>query len=110
MGLEVAFQTKELRSTCESPARARRELGEDAASTLRRYLADLEAVETVAELTEMGLEFENYGSKVGLIRFGLSEGRHLYCEANHQHLPMNGESVDWAKVSRLKVIHIGGDL
>lgn len=110
MGLEVAFRSKELRSTCESPARAKRELGDSAAAALRRYLADLEAVETVAELVEMGLDFENCGSKVGLIRFGLSEGRHLYCEVNHQHVPMSGETVDWTKVSRLKVIHIGGDL
>jgi len=110
MGLEVAFQSRELRSTCESPARAKRELGESAAAALRRYLADLEAVETVAELLEMGLDFEDCGLKVGLIRFGLGEGRHLYCEVNHQHVPMNGETVDWAKVSRLKVVHIGGDL
>ena len=110
MGLEVAFRSKELRSTCESPAKAKRELGEGAAAALRRYLADLEAAETVAELVEMGLDFENCGSKVGLIRFGLSEGRHLYCEVNHQHVPMSGEAVDWSKVSRLKVIHIGGDL
>jgi len=110
MGLEVAFRSKELRSTCESPARAKRELGESAAAALRRYLADLEAVETVAELVEMGLEFESCGSKVGLIRFGLSEGRHLYCEVNHQHVPMSGKAIDWTKVSRLKVIHIGGDL
>jgi len=110
MGLEVAFQSKELRSTCESPARAKRELGDGAAAALRRYLADLEAVETVAELVEMGLEFENCGSKVGLIRFDLSEGRHLYCDVNHHHVPMNGEAVDWTKVTRLKVIHIGGNL
>lgn len=110
MGLEVAFQTKELRSTCESPARAKRELGESVAAALRRYLADLEAVETVAELVEIGLEYETCGLKVGLIRFELSEELHLYCEVNHQNVPMSGEAVDWAKVSRLKVIHIGGDL
>lgn len=110
MGLQVAFRTKELRSTCESPARARREHGDSAAAALRRYLADLEAVETVAELVEMGLEFESCGVKVGLIRFELSEGQHLYCEVNHQHVPMSGEAVDWARVSRLKVIHIGGSL
>lgn len=110
MGLEVAFRSKELRSTCESPARAKRELGENAAAALRRHLADLEAVETVAELTEVGLEFENCGSTVGLLRFGLSEGQHLYCEVNHQHIPMSGETIDWAKVSRLKVVHIGAHL
>ncbi len=110
MGLEVAFQSIALRSTCESPARAKREFGNNAAYALRRYLADLEAVESVAELMEMGLEFENCGLKVGLIRFELSEGRYLYCEVNHQQVPMTGETVDWAKVFRLKIVHIGGDL
>ena len=110
MGLEVAFRSRELRSTCESPTRAKRELGDAAAAALRRYLAYLEAVETVAELTEMGLEFEHCGSKVGLIRFGLSNEQHLFCEVNHHHVPMSGEAIDWAKVTRLKVVHIGGDL
>lgn len=110
MGLEVAFHSRELRTTCESPARARRELGQRASLELQRHLADLEAVETVAELSEIGLDFENCGSTVGLIRFRLGEGVHLYCEVNHHHVPMNGESVDWARVTRLKVVHIGGEL
>lgn len=110
MGLEVAFHSRELRTTCESPARARRELGQAASVALRRHIADLEAVETVAELLEIGLDFQNCGSKVSLIRFDLSEGIHLYCEVNHHHVPMNGESVDWAKVTRLKVVHVGGEL
>lgn len=110
MGLEVAFLSKELRSTCESPTRAKRELGDAAAAALRRCLADLEAVETVAELMEMGLDFESCASTVGLIRFSLSKGRHICCQVNHHHVPMNGEVVDWARVTRLKVLHIGGSL
>lgn len=110
MGLEVAFRSIELRSTCESPARAKRELGQNAAADLRRFLADMEAVETVVELLEIGLEFESWGVQVGTIRFGLSEGQYLYCQVNHQNVPMNGNTVDWTKVSRLKIIHIGGDI
>ncbi|WP_158443097.1 hypothetical protein [Rubrivivax gelatinosus] len=110
MGLEIAFRSKELRSTCESPARAKREFGDRAAAALRRHLADLEAAETVAEVVEMGLEIENCDQEVGLIRFHLSEGQHLYCEVNHHQVPINGEAVDWARVTRLKVIHIGGGL
>ena len=70
----------------------------------------MEAVETVVELVELGLEFESCGFEVGLIRFVLSEGQYLYCKVNHQHVPMSCEAVDWTKVSRLKIIHIGGDL
>lgn len=110
MGVEIAFGSKELRSTCESPARAKRELGEVAAIALRRCLADLEACESVAEVVEVGLDFDDCEAKVGLIRFKLSEDMHFYCEVNHRHVPMNGEAVDWAKVTRLKVVHIGGGL
>lgn len=107
MGLEVAFQSRELRSVCESPARAKRELGELASAALRRYLADLEAVETVAELSEMGLSFENCAKKIGAVRFPLGDGLYLNCEVNHRSVPRNGEQVDWTKVMRLKVTSIG---
>lgn len=110
MGLEVAFQSRELRATCESPARAKRELGEAASAALRRLLADLEAVDTAAELPHIGLDFEHCGSRVGLIRFELGTGLHLYCEVNHHHVPLQGDAVDWAMVTRLKVVHIGGNL
>lgn len=107
MGLEVAFQSRELRSVCESPARARRELGETAGIALRRQLADLEAVDTMAELSDMGLNFESCIHKLGLVRFPLSDGLYLYCEVNHRSVPMNGEQVDWTKVMRLKITSIG---
>lgn len=107
MGLEVAFQSRELRSVCESPARAKRELGEAASAALRRHLADLEAVETVAELLELGLDFESCAQKIGLVRFPLSDGIYLYCEVNHRTVPVNGQRVDWTKVMRLKVTSIG---
>jgi hypothetical protein len=109
MGLEVAFQSRELRSTCESPARAKRELGEVAGAALRRHLADLEAVETAAELLEMGLDCEDCASRLGLIRFRLDAGLYLYCEVNHRHVHMSGEQVDWTKVTRLKVVEIRSD-
>jgi len=107
MPLEIAFLTRELRTTCESPTRAKRELGEPGSKALRRALADLNAVETVAELFEMGLGIENCTQEDGMLRFQLSEGLSLYCHANHQSMPMNGEMIDWAQVTRLKVVRIG---
>jgi hypothetical protein len=107
MSLEIAFQTKELRAICESPTRAKRELGEASSKALQRMLADMNAVETVAELLEMGLGSEHCAQEHGMLRFPLNEGLSLYCNANQQSLPMNGESIDWVQVSRLKVIRIG---
>lgn len=109
MPLEIAFQTKELRATCESPTRAKRELGESASKSLRRVLADMNAVEAVAELFEMGLEIENCTQGLGTLRFQLSEVLSLYCNVNQQNVPTIGEKIDWARVTRLKVVRIGSD-
>jgi hypothetical protein len=106
MPLEIAFQTRELRATCESPTRAMRELGEPGSKALRRALADMEAVETVAELFEMGLAIESTRER-GMLRFRLREGLSLHCSVNQQSVPINGETIDWAQVTRLKVVRIG---
>lgn len=107
MPLEIAFQTKELRATCESPARAKRELGESGSEALCRLLADMNAVEAVAELFEMGLEIESCTQRQGMLRLQLSEVVSLYCNVNQQNVPINGETIDWSRVTRLKVVHIG---
>lgn len=107
MPLEIAFQTRELRAICESPTRAKRELGEPVSKALRRTLADMNAVESVAELFELGLGIENCTQEPGMLRFQLNEELSLYCNANQQSVPMNNETIDWAKVIRLKVVRIG---
>lgn len=104
---EIAFQTRELRATCESPTRAKRELGEPESKALCRVLADMNAVEAVSELFEMGLEVENCIQGQGTLRFQLSEVLSLYCNVNQQNVPTNGEKIDWARVTRLKVVRIG---
>ena len=55
----------------------------------------------------MGLGFENCAHKLGLVRFQLDDDLYLYSEVNHRNVPMNGEQVDWTKVTRLKVVHVG---
>jgi hypothetical protein len=107
MPLEIAFQTRELRATCDSPTRAKRELGESESKALRRVLADMNAVETVDELFEMGLGIENCSDEYGMLRFQLSGVLGLYCIANQQCVPMNGDTIEWAQVTRLKLVHIG---
>lgn len=107
MPLEIAFQSRELRATCESPTRAKRELGESASKALRRVLADMNAVEAVAELFEMGLEIENCIQGQGMLRFHLSEELSLYCAVNQQNVPIDSVTIDWARVTRLKLVRIG---
>ena len=109
MPIEIAFQTRELRATCESPTRAKRELGEAGSKALRRALADMNAVDTVAELFDLGLGIENCTQGHGMLSFHLSNALSLYCNVNQQSVPMNGETIDWARVTRLKVVRIGSD-
>lgn len=107
MGLELAFRSRELRSTCESPARAKRELGEIASRVLQRHLADVQAAETAAELVDMGLGIEHCAQEPGLLRFHLDGGVCLVCQVNHRTVPMNGPMIDWTQVTRLQVVRIG---
>lgn len=109
MPLEIAFQTKDLRATCESPTRAMRELGEQGSGALRQTLADMNAVETVAELLEIGLGIEDCMQEHGMLRFQLSDKLSLYCKPNQHSVPMIGRVIDWSQVTRLKVVRIGSD-
>lgn len=67
----------------------------------------MDAVETVGELFDSGLEIENCAREHGMLRCHLSEGLYLYCEVNHQNVPMKGEMVDWGRVMRLQVARFG---
>jgi hypothetical protein len=109
MPIEIAFQTKELRAICESPTRAKRELGESGSLALRRTLADIYAADTVAELFDMGLGIQNCTLEHGMLRLHLNETLSLYCNENQQSVPMKGETIDWGRVARLKVVRIGSD-
>ena len=109
MGLVIAFGSPGLRKTCMSPARARRELVEEAASTLQRCLADMEAVDSASELVEMGLGIADCVEYPAVLRFRLAEGVYLHCKVNHRHVPRDGDAVDWSQVTRLQVTEIRSD-
>lgn len=109
MGLEIAFDSRELRTTCESPARAKRLLGECASLALQRHLADMEAVESVAELLEIGAGIENFQQEQKMLRFHLIGEVYLYCEVNHHSVPMTAIAIDWSQVTRLKITRIGSN-
>lgn len=107
MPLEISFETRDLRTTCESSTRAKRALGELGSEALQRVLADMNAVETVAELLEMDFGVDISIQEQGMLRFQLHEDISLYCDANLISMPSPGEALDWAQVTRLKVVHIG---
>jgi hypothetical protein len=103
--MEVAFSSRELRSQCESNYVAKRSLGESAAMSLMRRLADLRALDTAASLFEMGLDIHLDPRAVGRLNIPLGDTHVLIVEAFVPPSPVNG-TLDWARISRLKLLRI----
>jgi len=104
--LDIAFRTRALRDACEQQAEAERRLGSRVAEALWRRLADLRAATTIDEvvagqprvLTEEGSQ---------LMAFTLTEEHQLLVAPGHNRLPvLDSGEVDWARVTRVKVIRI----
>jgi len=102
--LEIAFADKSLRLICESGRRAAKKFGEEAAEALKVCLADMEAVDHVSELP---LKVPDLNQS---LRFSipLTNGLNIVFECNHPVVPRKkgGATVDWKKVSRVKVVSI----
>ena len=107
--MELAFESKELRSICEHGATAKDELGAEVAEVLRARLADLRASTSVKDLivgNPHSVEFE--GTSYFVV--DICQGYQIVLKANHPENPLTGtDRIDWAKVSRVKVTHIGGE-
>ncbi len=107
--LELAFSTKSLRQLCESGAKAKRVLGFSVALKLRRRLADMRAATCVKDLVAgQPRELENPGRRNIVV--GLCKGFRIVFCANHNVVPvLNSGGVDWAKVSRVKILRVESD-
>lgn len=105
--MEIAFFTKEIRSICETSDIADQVLGPDIGNILRRRLADIRAALSINDLVAGSPIIENFSEEPSLI-INLSNESILVLVPNHVRNPI-GESgeVDWSKVTRLKVFHIG---
>jgi hypothetical protein len=106
--VELSFQTAELREICENREVAVEHLGIQAALQLAQFLADILAVETVAELEGLypDLVFER-STAARLLRFGT--GHLLVFRSGHLSTPMTSGHPDWTKVSRIRIIALEAD-
>jgi hypothetical protein len=105
-GLELAFETKELRDICESEAEARRQLGESVAEVLKHRLADLDAATSPKDLVAGR---PRLGEDGGTMVLELCEGHRLVFTANHPGNPATPTGdVDWARISRIRILRIEG--
>jgi hypothetical protein len=100
--LELAFETKPLREICESQEKAKQQLGARIAAVLKDRLADLRAAATVADLP-LGEPHKVSGGYV----LELSDEFRLIVSPNHKSNPvLSSGAIDWAKVSRIKIIDL----
>ena len=105
--MELAFASKELRSTCEKEFTARAKLGVNVAETLKRRLADIRAATSIADLVVGNPRI--LGSELnGCLVIGLSCDHQLILKANHPENPVTEKGkTDWTKVFRIKITFIG---
>lgn len=102
MALELAFETKALRDICESEAVAKRELGAKVAYALTRRLSDFRSVDSIDELP-----FAKPKKNSTSITFDLPDDWQLVVTSGHGDNPkLASGKVDWAKVTRLKIVRI----
>lgn len=92
---------------CVNREYAVRVFGNGLAEKLTRRMADIRAAETPIELL-VGNPHPVAAPASGLFSVDLDSTIKLVFSANHANPPMLGEGkVDWAKVSRIKITHIG---
>jgi len=102
--MEIAFSTQSLRSVCENEAVMNQKLGRAAAQALQVCLSDLRAATTIADvIANYATEFVS-GSDIELAP---TEGLRVRLRANDSKVrKARTNAIDWAVVSRLKIMEI----
>lgn len=102
--MEFAFATKGLRQTCEREARARADLGAEAATSLFKRLADIRAIDALLPPLPW-LPIVAMTSKSVTLEF--HPGYRLIVVANHGENPLTEDGrVDWTLVEYIKIVGI----
>lgn len=107
--MELAFDSKLLRTICESEANAKRELGPMAAEGLKHRLADLCAATTIKDLVAGRPRLlDDVGRQCMVI--DLCDGYQMVLCANHPNNPVTESgNLDWPRINRIKILWIGGN-
>src|SRR6185437_16214047 len=98
-GLEISFESKQLREICENEAEGNRQLGETVAKALRSRLADMEVALSPKELLA-GRPAERTD---GMMCVDLEEGSCMVFVPNHPVTPLTiAGNVDWSRVHSIR--------
>lgn len=108
--MEISFSSKELRVICEQQCEADRQLGESVARVLRARLTDLFAVERYDDMP-LGNARIAFIDSEECITIDIKDGVVMCLISGHMNTPRTlGKTIDWAKVSRLKLVYIGTNI
>jgi hypothetical protein len=103
--LELAFDSRALRTICESESAAKRHLGTKVAETLKHRLGDVRAATSIDEVIVGDPRLLDAASEQMVI--DLCDGYQIVFSANHPKKPVSETGdLDWAKVSRVKILRI----
>ena len=103
--MELAFDSKELRSICESEEDAKQQLNSFVVESLKHRLADLRAAISIKDLVAGKIRpLDNSDQQMVA---DLSDGYQLIFCANHPKNPLlESGNLDWSRVSRIKILGI----
>ncbi len=105
--MELSFATEQLRAICESRRRALTRLGADAARVLETLLADIDACQSVSDLTALYGDHAkpSHPDKWDVTLDGETK---MIFTSGHVSTPKRKDGhVDWKKVTRIKIELIG---
>lgn len=103
--LELTFQTAELREICEKRSVAVAKLGYAAARELAERLADIEALDTVADLSLL-LPEALYDRSPTEKSLSLTGFHVIFVSAHPSPAGATSKTTDWKKTSRMKITSI----
>lgn len=106
--MELSFDSKSLRTICESEAEAKSRLGTAVAEVVKHRLADMRAAKSPDDLLA-GRPRVLDGKSQNMVLDLCGRYRMIFC-ANHPNNPMTPNGIlDWPKISRVKILWIGCD-
>jgi hypothetical protein len=104
--VQLAFETRELRSTCENHSHAVQELGLAVGEALKHRLADLDAATSIRDVL-LGNPRQLDGPRSHCMAIDLADDHVLIFCPNHTTNPVASDGQpDWPRVSRIRILGI----
>ena len=105
--MEIASESRHLRTICESQVDAQRELGGRVAKILQRRVADLRAAVSIRDIVAGNRRLLDRETHQFVV-IDLCDDIHMILQANHVKNPLTAEGKpDWDAVQRVKITQIG---